>query len=134
MTDEGDGLYSYTLPEGWTSAKVIFNDGTNQIPGVDEPGFELTDSDMIYENGNWTEYIEPEVNPEVSISKEDCTFIGTLDLTLGCKNVDKATYSINGGEEVEYSDGTTITIGEDIAAGSDLSLIHIFSQKLNSSN
>ncbi|CDM70432.1 Hypothetical protein CM240_3315 [Clostridium bornimense] len=122
MVDEGDGLYSYTLPEGWTSAKVIFNDGSNQVPGANEPGLVLENNDMIYEDGNWTEYIAPEVNPEVSISKEDCTFVGTLDLTLGCKNVDKATYSINDGEEVEYSDGTTITIGEDIAAGSDITV------------
>ena len=122
MVDEGDGLYSYTLPEGWTSAKVIFNDGSNQVPGSSEPGLVLENNDMIYEDGNWTEYIAPEVNPEVSISKEDCTFVGTLDLTLGCKNVDKATYSINGGEKVEYSNGTKITIGEDSAIGDKITV------------
>ena len=32
MTYEGDAIYSYTLPENYDKAKVIFNDDNSQIP------------------------------------------------------------------------------------------------------
>ncbi|WP_294359841.1 starch-binding protein [uncultured Clostridium sp.] len=124
MTSNGGNLYSYTLPEEWNDldAKVIFTDGTNQTSGTNKAGLELTSRSMLYDNGSWTEYVEPEITPEVSSSKEDCSFKGTLELTLGCKNVDKATYSINGAEEVEYSNGKIITIGKDSAVGSNITV------------
>lgn len=43
MTDEGGGLYSYIIEVDWDAALVIFNDGSNQYPGVMEPGFEIED-------------------------------------------------------------------------------------------
>ncbi len=55
MINEGNGLYSYTLPTGWDSARVIFNDGNSQIPGQGQTGYELT-GNMIYDNGNWSSY------------------------------------------------------------------------------
>ena len=41
MTDEGNGLYSYVLENDWSAALVIFNDGSNQCPGMMEPGFTI---------------------------------------------------------------------------------------------
>ena len=42
MTNEGNGVYSYTLPEGWgDNTQVIFNNGNNQIPAAQQPGFVL---------------------------------------------------------------------------------------------
>lgn len=43
MKDEGNGLYSYEFAEGWSSALVIFNDGSNQLPAAMEPGYPLED-------------------------------------------------------------------------------------------
>ena len=60
--------------------------------------------------------------PQVSISKESCDFTNTLDLTLGASNYDKAYYTINGAEEVEYSNGKIITIGKDSAVGSNITV------------
>lgn len=49
-----DNIYYYKLPNGWTTAKVIFSSGNNQIPGVNQPGFVLTSDDaMIYKDGTW---------------------------------------------------------------------------------
>ncbi len=54
MKDEGNGLYSYTLPAGVSDALVIFNDGSNQVPGSGQKGFEIKNGvPMKYENGNW---------------------------------------------------------------------------------
>ena len=57
MTSEGGNLYSYTLPDGWNTAKVIFNDGSNQVPAVGQTGFYIKLGETkIYQNGNWLDY------------------------------------------------------------------------------
>lgn len=38
----------------------------------------------------------------------------SVDVTLNTSNTTKATYSINGGAEVEFKDGDTVTLGADI--------------------
>jgi alpha-amylase len=54
MTQNGTNIYSYTLPSGWTTAKVLFNYNGQQIPGANQPGFVLTNTEaMIYKNGSW---------------------------------------------------------------------------------
>lgn len=58
MTDLGDGEYFFELPDSWKSAntQVIFNDGSNQAPGSQQPGLSYTlGKAMGYENGEWTE-------------------------------------------------------------------------------
>lgn len=47
MTDEGNGVYSYTFEEAWETGLVIFNDGNNQYPASMEPGFEI-EADKTY--------------------------------------------------------------------------------------
>lgn len=54
MTSEGNGWYSYTIAN-WTSAKVLFNSGSNQIPAANQPGFDVTGEEW-YSNGTWYTY------------------------------------------------------------------------------
>ena len=55
MTYEGDDIYSYTLPENYDKAKVIFNDNESQIPEANKEGLEVIKGEkMIYDNGNWS--------------------------------------------------------------------------------
>ena len=56
MTNEGNGVYSYTLPDGWgDDTQVIFNNGTAQIPAAQQAGFSLpTNKIGTYSDGNWT--------------------------------------------------------------------------------
>ena len=57
MTYEGDAIYSYTLPENYDKAKVIFNDDNSQIPEANKEGLEVIKGEkMIYENGTFGEY------------------------------------------------------------------------------
>nr|WP_302597080.1 starch-binding protein [uncultured Cellulosilyticum sp.] len=69
MTNEGNNLYSYTLPEGWDEAQVIFNDGNNQVPGANQSGYVLKGT-MIYDNGNWSTYT---VSDEDNDNDDDVT-------------------------------------------------------------
>ncbi|WP_160690986.1 starch-binding protein [Clostridium sp. C2-6-12] len=58
MTKVSDGLYSYTIPEGFGDAKVIFSDkGNNQYPGSGQEGLTITSgSSMVFKNGSWDSY------------------------------------------------------------------------------
>ena len=53
MTDEGNGVYSYTFADSVSTAKVIFNDGANQTP-EDEEGKECG---YDYISGKAYEYV-----------------------------------------------------------------------------
>ena len=125
MTNEGNGVYSYTLPDGWgDNTQVIFNNGSNQIPAAQEPGLVLpTGSSKIYENGSWKDSIIEVKDPEVSSSVADGTeFIDSLKVTLNANNTTEATYSVNGESEKTYTNGTEITIGETAAVGDTVKL------------
>ncbi|MBD5090087.1 MAG: hypothetical protein HDT30_14995 [Clostridiales bacterium] len=56
-------------------------------------------------------------NPSVSVSKDSGTFTAPFELTLTPANADKATYSINGGDEVSFTKATKVTIGEGCEIG-----------------
>ena len=123
MTNEGNGVYSYTLPEGWgDKTQVIFNNGSNQIPAAQQPGFVLpTNSNKIYKDGSWIDNEIPA--PEVSSSIADGTeFSNSLNVTLNAKNTIEATYSINGESAKTYTNGKVITLGEDVAVGETVKL------------
>ena len=69
MTSLGNDEYFYELPESWknTNTQVIFNDGSNQTPGAEQPGLSYTlGTAMKYEDGNWTELPIKQQNPLVS--------------------------------------------------------------------
>ena len=52
----GEDIFGYLLPEDWDNAKVIFNDGSNQDPARNEPGFDYVDGTiMLYSDGAFTE-------------------------------------------------------------------------------
>lgn len=115
MTDEGNGLYSIELDKSWLNSKVIFNDGTNQYPA--KTGLTV-DASRCYIDGSWELCpIAQDDTLSISISPEGTSFTDTLTLTLGAKNATSATYSINGGEEILYTDGTQIEIGENMTLG-----------------
>lgn len=124
MTKEANGLYSYTLPEGFGNAKVIFsNNGGSQIPGASQPGLAITaGTSMEYNNGTWQEYKEVILTPSVSSSPADSSFVGSLQLTLGSENATSSTYSINNGTAVPYTNRQTIVIGQNAAIGDNITV------------
>ena len=51
MDEISEGWYSYNITK-YDSAKVMFNDGTNQIPAQNQPGLDA-EGIMWYKNGIW---------------------------------------------------------------------------------
>lgn len=54
--DSSTGYYYYKVPSDIQNAKVIFTDGSRQVPGAMQPGFDFTSNSMIYNNGSWYNY------------------------------------------------------------------------------
>ncbi len=65
---------------------------------------------VLYNEG----YVEKAAPASVKVADDTTSYImgDTLDVTLNAKNVAKATYSIDGGEEVPFNDGDVISLGE----------------------
>lgn len=70
VPEAGNNVYGFTLPDGWTNAKVIFNDGTNQIPGKMQTGFQINNTQIkIYRNGSWQDYNKPAISNGTALFK-----------------------------------------------------------------
>ncbi len=58
MTDCGNGYWKYELDSKFSGSnvQVIFNNGSEQIPASQQPGFEMSATDKkLYENDAWTD-------------------------------------------------------------------------------
>ncbi len=75
MTNEGNGVYSYFMTEEYAKPQVIFNDGSNQVPGAQQPGFEMKNNGY-YDSTGFVKYMDVEVT-KVTLSPS------SLNLTVG---------------------------------------------------
>lgn len=105
-----DGIYNNCATSGGT-----FSVKGGKISGTLSKGITVLYKDGVPE--------KPSTSPKVSISEEDCSFEGTLDLTLNVTNSTNATYSINDGQEIVYTNGQQITIGQDAEAGDKIKVV-----------
>ncbi len=125
MTNEGDGIYSYDLPSGWTNAYVIFNDGNNQDPASQQPGFQYTSGKtMAYEDGTFEEVTVQPAGPSVTSSVVDGTTFDTetKDIVLTLKNATSGTYSVDDGPVKTFTDTATVTLGQGKIADTDVTV------------
>ncbi len=53
MTKNADGIYTLTLPANadTADAKVIFNNGSAQVPGQNHPGFDYVQNGLYNNSG-----------------------------------------------------------------------------------
>lgn len=74
-----------------------------------------TDIAVVYEGAVTT--------PKANFSKEDCSFkTETLPVTITLENATSGTYSINGGDPVEFTDSVKVSLGEGAVAGDVITL------------
>lgn len=66
--DSSTGNYKISYQNDWASAKVIFSDGTNQVPGANQSGFDVVDNGVFSSNGFTGKTITPTVSPSPSIT------------------------------------------------------------------
>ena len=127
--DENKGWYSYEVKDV-SAAKVIFNYGSQQIPGSGQAGLDAS-YEMWYVDGKLTaecpkDYIR-EGEVRISSSVESGEYAAEteegLEVKLSSKNAEVSKYSIDGSEAVEYKDGDTIVIGKGKEAGTVTTLV-----------
>ena len=121
MTSVGDNWYTYTIAK-YSTAKVLFNDGTNQIPAQNQPGFDVTGimwyKDAVMCNGETDtdedelpDYMELLLGTDINIADTDNDGLpdGYEVLTLGTDplSIDSDSNGINDGEEDLDSDALT---------------------------
>ena len=58
MKEVGDGVYAYEFTTDLTNVKVIFNDGNNQAPASQQPGFEFKNKGY-YTTAGFQKIVEP---------------------------------------------------------------------------
>ena len=122
MVSLGSGIYAYNMPEGWTSASVIFNDGGSQIPGAQQPGLDWTDgTSMIYKDGSWVK-VEPKKKLDIVSSLADGSTFDTESetITLTLKNAVSGTYCVDDGPVKDFTDSAEVVIGQGKIADSDV--------------
>lgn len=122
MVSLGSGIYAYNMPEGWTSAKVIFNDGGSQIPGAQQSGLDWTDgTSMIYKDGSWVKVESRKKLDIVSSLADGSTFDTESEtITLTLKNAVSGTYCVDDGLVREFADSAEVVIGQGKIADSDV--------------
>jgi alpha-amylase len=121
MTSESNGWYGYRAT-GWKQGKVIFNSGSNQIPGASQPGYSVSGEKWIKDGVIYS--TNPNVvTPGISIDKTEGIFYGdSLDVTVSLKDETAATYTLNGGAAIAVTSGQKITIGAGDAYGTTYAL------------
>ena len=122
MTDCGNGYWSYELDSKFTSSssvQVIFTNGSDQIPGAQQPGYQMKGTEKkLYEGGTWKDLPEKQdptpTGPFVTFDKADGTSFTTetLDVKLTLNNATKGTYSVDGGPVKEFTGSATATLGQ----------------------
>ncbi len=97
MKEVGDGIYAYEFTTDLTNVKVIFNDGNNQTPGSQQPGFEFKNKGY-YTTAGFQKIVEPQQDvavTSVSISPTSASVaVGattTLSATVSPSNATNKT-------------------------------------------
>ncbi len=65
MKEVGDGIYAYEFTTDLTNVKVIFNDGSNQAPASQQPGFEFKNKGY-YTTAGFQKIVEPQQDVAVT--------------------------------------------------------------------
>ncbi|WP_084065126.1 starch-binding protein [Paenibacillus stellifer] len=116
MTSEGNGWYSYSI-SGWSTAKVIFNSGSNQVPAAQQAGYSVSGESWIKDGVITTS--NPDVAaPTITIDKAEGTFTtDSLDVTVTYSNATSASYTLNDSASASLASGQKVTLGAGAASG-----------------
>ena len=107
---------------GTDIAKVIFNEGGNQIPGAQQPGMDWTDgTSMIYKDGSWVKVESKKKLDIVSSLADGSTFDTESEtITLTLKNAVSGTYCVDDGPVKDFTDSAKVVIGQGKIADSNV--------------
>ena len=116
--DSKENIYALKIDTEVGYTKIIFsNNGSSQTADlvIGEVGELYNPS-----TNSWTEYKEQdtEKTPSISASVESSVVTGATEVTYTVKNAESATYQVNDGEAVSFTDSVTVTVAADLAEGS----------------
>ncbi|MBQ8860015.1 MAG: starch-binding protein [Ruminococcus sp.] len=120
MTADGDNIYSINVPAG--NDMIIFNNGS----GTQTDDLSIPGAGYLYDGATdkWEEYNPGPKMPSISASKKDgASFKSeTLEVTVTVTDATSASYSIDGGSNVSFTDSAVVTLGKNVAVGSTTTL------------
>ena len=129
--DSESGLFYLTFDEKYKSESIIFNDGTDgdlegseQHPEAGGLPLKTGQCKLLTEKLQWIDYGKPDSKPYGFAYVADGTKFSTdaLNVDIDLKNAVKGTYSVDGGTEFEYTELTTIAVGQGKIGNSEITL------------
>ncbi|WP_297424898.1 starch-binding protein [Clostridium sp.] len=106
MKDEGNGIYSATIPKSFADVSIIINDGSNKLADKDgntEFAVKLG-STIIFEDGAWKDYVKPTPDPVIQEVSKTPTVDGIIYTTT---TTAKGTAGANADIVLSVDDVTT---------------------------
>ncbi|MBQ4104989.1 MAG: starch-binding protein [Clostridia bacterium] len=129
--DEKTGYCYLTFDETYKSENILFTNGLEK----DEEGYgkypaesglkmKTGDCKLLTADLQWIDYGKPDSKPYGFAYTASGTKFSTetINVDIDLKNAVSATYSIDGGSEIAYTERTTITVGEGKIGNSDITL------------
>lgn len=129
--DSESDLFYLTFDEKYKSESIIFNDGTDgdlegseQHPEAGGLPLKTGQCKLLTEKLQWIDYGKPDSKPYGFAYVADGTKFSTdaLNVDIDLKNAVKGTYSVDGGTEFEYTELTTIAVGQGKIGNSEITL------------
>ncbi|MGN0488296.1 MAG: starch-binding protein [Ruminococcus sp.] len=129
MQKDSDGKYYYTLGAGFVSENIIFNNGKEKPDKEQYPensGLPLKKGQckLLTADNKWVDYGTPDGQPAGFAYVPSGTTFKTeaINVKIGLKNAVKGTYQIDGGTVYEYTEDTTVTVGQGKISNKDITL------------
>lgn len=129
--DSKSELYYLTFSSAYTSESIIFNDGidgdvdgSEQYPEAGGLSLKVGQCKLLTEDLQWVDYGKPDSKPYgFAYISDNTKFSGdVLNVDIDLKNAVKGSYSIDGGAEFEYTERTTVAVGQGKIGNSDITL------------
>ena len=114
MTNCGNGYWKYDLDSKFSGSniRVIFNNGSEQIPASQQPGFQMSSSDKkVYENDSWND-LPATSNLKVSLAASATSVTAGTAVTLTATATGASgnvTYSYKAGSTAISGNGSSVT-------------------------
>lgn len=129
--DSKSGLYYLTFDNKYKSESIIFNDGidgdtegSEQYPESGGLALKSGQCKLLSADLQWVDYGKPDSKPYgfAYIASGSKFSSDALNIDIDLKNAVKGSYSVDDGAEFEYTERTTIAIGQGKIGNSEIKL------------
>jgi alpha-amylase len=129
MQKDDKGMYYYALSSKFSNENIIFNNGKEddekeQFPENSGLPIKKGECKLLTADNEWVDYGTPDSKPAgFAYTASGTSFSGdTINVKIGLKNAVKGTYQIDGGTVFEYTDTTTVSVGQGAIANKEITL------------